>query len=95
MTVEIIVPDNVAEVSFTSLTDPDAGPVYLGLLPDGPLIVLHGSARAIWAAAPGAEHSLVERVADVAGVEPAAIALDVDHFVSDLVSQGFLDRRSG
>jgi Coenzyme PQQ synthesis protein D (PqqD) len=95
VTLQLVVPDNVAEVSFSPLADPEAGPVYLGLLPDGPLIVLHGSARAIWAAAPGAEASLVDRVAALAGVEAAAIAADVDRFVGDLLTQGFLDRRRG
>jgi hypothetical protein len=95
VTVRLVVPDNVAEVSFSPLADPDAGPVYLGLLPDGPLIVLHGSARTIWAAAPGDEASLVDRVATLADVEATAIAADVDRFVADLLTKGFLDRRRG
>ncbi len=95
MTVQLVVPDNVAQVAFTGLDSRDPGPVYLGLLPDGPLIVLHGPARAIWAAAPGDEVAMVDRVAALVDAEPAEIAGDVDRFVTDLLARGFLDRRSG
>ena len=93
MSPQLVVPDHVAEVSFTAVTDPDPGPVYLGLVPDGPCIVLHGSARAIWAAAPGAEASVVDRVAELADVDADVIAADVERFVKDLLAKGFLDRR--
>jgi hypothetical protein len=89
----LVVPDNVAEVSFTDVTDPDPGPVYLGLVPDGPCIVLHGSARAIWAVAPGAEVSVVDRVAELTEMDADVIAADVDRFVAELLAKGFLDRR--
>jgi len=92
VTVRLVVPDNVAEVSFTPLADPEAGPVYLGLLPGGPLIVLHGSARAIWAAAAGDEDSLVDRVSALTGIEASTISTDVHRFVEDLLTQGFLSR---
>jgi hypothetical protein len=73
----LVVPDNVAEVSFTDVTDPDPGPVY----------------RAIWAVAPGAEVSVVDRVAELTEMDADVIAADVDRFVAELLAKGFLDRR--
>lgn len=73
--------------------------VYLGRLPDGPLIVLEGSAVAIWLAAvdqsrpdrsdPGED--LVDRVAASVGVPANAVREDVTDFLATLVQAGLLE----
>lgn len=71
--------------------------VYLGLVPHGPLIVLEGSARAIWHAATGGPGpagpagSLVAQVAALAGVPEETVRDDVTQFVARLVEEGFLE----
>ena len=60
--------------------------VYLARLPDGPIIVLHGTAAEIWAeACVGDPASLAARVAARLGTEPEAIEEDVSAFLRDLV----------
>ena len=65
--------------------------VYLGSLPAGPLIVLRGSAAIIWRAAEGAgPEAVARRVAELTGLDVAAVAADADRFVSDLLGRGLL-----
>ncbi|RPF26402.1 PqqD family peptide modification chaperone [Georgenia muralis] len=89
--------DAVAEVE----TDESGGQaVYLGLMPQGPLIVLEGSALAIWRAATGRPSpsgprgGVVAQVAAVAGVPEETVRDDVVTFVARLVEEGFLEEET-
>jgi hypothetical protein len=66
--------------------------VYATTLPDGPPLVLRGTAGLIFAnaTAGGTLAELVTRVGEAAGAEPAHIRDDVVGFVDELVSRGLL-----
>ena len=69
----------------------DGGTVYVAHLPGGPLLVLEGSAAAIWVEATTAPASgWVGRVADEAGQPEEVIAADVAAFVEDLCARRLL-----
>jgi hypothetical protein len=67
---------------------------YVAVLPNGPMIVLTGTASVIWNEIDdGTEESLADRVAAaVGGVAALDIEPDIRVFVDDLVAQGFLER---
>lgn len=66
--------------------------VYATTLPDGPPLVLRGTAGLIFATATdgGTLAELVSRVSDAAGADPADIRDDVVEFVHVLVERGLL-----
>lgn len=68
--------------------------VYVARLPDGPIIVLEGTAALIWMEAcshePGA---IVDRVGEQVDRDTGEIADAVVRFVEDLVAQGLLRER--
>jgi hypothetical protein len=67
------------------------GGVYLARLPDGPIVVLHGTAAEIWAEACDADRAtLATRVAVRLGTEPDVIADDVSTFLNGLLLAGLL-----
>lgn len=72
---------------------------YVAVLPDGPPLVLRGSAATVWAAASqgGSSEAIVARVAKQVGVAEADVEADVLGFLHDLVARGVLqrDNRSG
>lgn len=70
----------------------EGGAVYLGVLPAGPLVVLDGTALAVWHAAQCVERGAVAaRVADELGLDRADIAESVERFVDDLMARGLLE----
>lgn len=65
--------------------------VYVARLPDGPIIVLEGTAALIWMeACSSAPRTIAERVGDHVDRGAAEIAAEIDRFVRDLVAQGLL-----
>lgn len=69
----------------------DGGTVYIAQLPGGPLLVLAGSAAAIWVGATsGPATGWVARVAADAGRPEESIAADVAAFVADLCARRLL-----
>jgi len=69
----------------------DHGIVYVAHLPGGPIVVLEGTAAAIWSEACGGEReTIADRVAEAAGVVADEIRGDVDTFVASLVTRGLL-----
>ena len=89
-------PADVAVVDGEPASDGGPATLYLAHLPNGPLLILEGSAASIWRAAVSSagDSDLVERVADQTGVAPEEIRADVSDFVEDLVAQGLLERVS-
>lgn len=93
-------PLDVAMVDGDIPAGGDLPTLYLARLPNGPLVVLDGSAALIWRAAvttgAGAaadpEESVVVEVAALSGVEPTDIRNDVRAFVTQLLDQGLLER---
>ncbi|MBM6404324.1 PqqD family protein [Phycicoccus sp. CSK15P-2] len=69
--------------------------VYVARVPDGPPLVLEGSAAVVWGAAVpgGALDEVVERVAHTTGVSAELVADDVVGFVDQLVAAGLLETR--
>lgn len=67
---------------------------YVATLPDGPPLVLRGSAAVIWqAAVPGGTRDvIVERVTTATGLSAEDVASDVTTFLDDLVERGLLVR---
>lgn len=65
---------------------------YAALLPDGPPVLLRGSAAEIWRAAVrgGSVASITADVADEIGVSARDIEFDVREFLDDLVARGLL-----
>jgi hypothetical protein len=82
-------------VAWLDMADTGADVVYATTLPDGPPVVLRGSAGLIFAsAAPGgSEDEVVERVAEAADVGTDVVRDDVLGFLDQLVSLGLLTRR--
>jgi hypothetical protein len=71
----------------------DGEAVYVAHLPDGPVTVLAGSAGAVWrAACIGPLETLVPRVAADFGVDPDAVAADVEAAVAAMRAAGLLER---
>lgn len=69
----------------------DGGTVYVAHLPGGPLLVLEGSAAAIWVeATTGPSKGWVARVAADAGRPEETIEADVAAFVADLCARRLL-----
>jgi hypothetical protein len=66
---------------------------YLARLPDGPIIVLHGTAVTIWreAVAPSGAGSLAARVADYYGVSAEAVEPDVAACLADFIDRGLVE----
>lgn len=87
-------PADVAFVDGEPVGDGDPATLYLAHLPNGPLLILEGSAAAIWRAAVSSanDSDLVERVADQTGANPQEIQPVVETFVADLVAQDLLER---
>jgi hypothetical protein len=83
-----------ARVAWLDMTDSDQDVVYATALPDGPPLVLGGTAGLIFVSAVdgGTEDDIVERVAAGAGLDPAAVRRDVLTFLDHLVSRGLLTR---
>lgn len=87
-------PADVAVVDGEPAADGVEATLYLAHLPNGPLLILEGSAASIWRAAVSSagDSDLVDRVAEQAGADPEEIRAVVDAFVADLVAQGLLER---
>ena len=67
------------------------GTVYVARLPDGPIIVLEGTAALIWVeACSSADGAISDRVGDRVDRDAAEIAGDVDALVQDFVARGLL-----
>lgn len=68
--------------------------LYLAHLPNGPLLILEGSAASIWRTAVQStgDSDLVERVADQMGADADGIRSDVERFLADLFAQGLLEQ---
>jgi len=67
--------------------------VYVARLPQGPIVVLAGTAAVVWRAACGeGEGTVAERAAGSVDRDSSAIAEAVDGFVADLVARGLLVR---
>lgn len=75
------------------LADPETGCVYVGLVPEGPLVVLNETAALVWELADGAadtEH-LMARVVEATGIDRDEIAPHVAATVNSLVTNGLLE----
>ena len=70
----------------------DGAAVYAARLPEGPLIVLAGTAAVIWrAACEDRDGTVADRVAGSVDRGGATIVDAVDDFVADLVARGLLE----
>ncbi|MDU0348878.1 PqqD family peptide modification chaperone [Actinomyces sp. MRS3W] len=72
--------------------------VYVAPLPDGPPVVLQGSAARIWLAATDPDTgttaaAVAAGVAAAVGTKPEQITADVDAFLTELVNAGLLEVR--
>lgn len=84
------VPPRVAHVVPDGEPDPPDS-VFVMVVPDGLPVVLHGSAAWIWLCAAEGETDVAEAIADLAGISRADVAVDVEHFLDELVSRGLLE----
>jgi hypothetical protein len=93
MTQEVVVAGD--RVAWLDMAERGADVVYATTLPDGPPLVLQGSAGLIFAIAAdgGTVEDVVTLVSEAAEVEPAEIRDTVVAFVDQLVSLGLLVRR--
>lgn len=74
----------------------DGTAVYAARLPEGPIVVLAGTAAVIWrAACEDGEAALADRVASSVDEDGATIVGAVDGFVAELVARGLLERAPG
>lgn len=84
-----------ADVAVVDGEAAEGGPVavYLAHVPNGPLLVLEGSAAAIWreAVSSAADADVADRVAAVVGVATAEIREEVTAFLAELVARGLLE----
>jgi hypothetical protein len=72
-----------------AVVTPDA--VYVAPLPDGPILVLEGTAALVWETALGSSREAVaERVAAATAMPIDDIRAEVDGFLERLVAQGLL-----
>jgi hypothetical protein len=70
----------------------ESGVVYAASIPDGPIVVLDGSAALIWSElAHGGPGTIAERVADATGTSVDAVRADVDAFVEQLIGLGLIE----
>ena len=83
-----------ARVAWLDMTGTGNDVVYATALPDGPPLVLGGTAGLIFVSAVdgGTEDEIVERVAATAGLDTDAVRPDVLAFLDHLVSRGLLTR---
>jgi hypothetical protein len=83
-------PDHVGIVEGTA---PDDEVIYVASLPDGPILVLRGTALTVWqeAVSPSGDQGLAERVADLYHVPVGEVRAAVEACVSDLVERGVLE----
>lgn len=74
----------------------DEDPVlFLMPLPDGPPLVLRGSAALIWLVAADGEQDVPGAVARSVGRARADIADDVEHYLDELLDRGLLESGPG
>lgn len=72
-----------------AVVTPDA--VYLARLPEGPILVLEGTAALVWEAALGSSReSIAEHVASSTAMPVEDIRAEVEGFVDRLIAQGLL-----
>lgn len=90
-------PPEVGVVEGRQEESPEGVPVYLARLPQGPLVVLEGSAAVIWRAATreGAPSEVVRTVAEELGTAQEDIRADVESFLEELVREGLLEPATG
>jgi hypothetical protein len=83
-----------ARVAWLDMADTGQDVVYATALPEGPPLVLGGTAGLIFVSAVdgGTEDDVVQRVAASAGLDPADVRPDVLAFLDHLVSRGLLVR---
>ena len=83
-----------ARVAWLDMAETGEDVVYATALPDGPPLVLGGTAGLIFVSAieGGTEDEVVQRVATAAGLDPADVRPDVLTFLDHLVSRGLLTR---
>lgn len=86
-------PPRLAYVGSDSI-DSDEQSVYLMPLPDGPPVILQGSAAVIWLAAARGAPDVHDAVADQLGLEAAEIAGDVGAYLEVLLDQSLLEEGS-
>jgi len=84
-------------VGVISATDDDSGEtiIYLAPLPDGPALVLRGSAAAIWTAVtdtPASSSEIATRVARQRRLPLELVCADVADFLETLADRGMLVR---
>jgi hypothetical protein len=81
-----------ARVAWLDTVEGDADVVYASTLPDGPPVVMGGTAALIFvvAADGGTLDEVVDRVAEAADLPPADVRPDVVQFVEHLVTLGLL-----
>jgi hypothetical protein len=93
MTQEVVVAGE--RVAWLDMAERGEDVVYATTLPDGPPLVLRGSAGLIFAIAAdgGTVEEVVTLVSEASGAESAQIRDDVVGFVDHLVSLGLLQRR--
>jgi hypothetical protein len=105
MTASLRRPRDVAVVAAEGLGEATEPKWYVARLPDGPLVVLDGTAAVVWSEAfAGSEDSLAERVAQhLLGARAGAddlrdaaeeIRADVAEFVAGLIRDGLLERHT-
>jgi hypothetical protein len=98
-------PSDVAALAGEAVGETTELKWYVARLPDGPLVVLDGTAALIWAEAfTGSEDTLAERVAShLLGAQAKAedvreaaeeISADIAQFVAGLITQRLLERHT-
>ncbi len=72
----------------------DSAVIHVAALPDGPILVLEGSAAIIWryASLGGSAQQIAEQVGLDYGVPPSDVLADVRAFLDGLVARGLLFR---
>ncbi|GAA6524419.1 hypothetical protein [Intrasporangium sp. DVR] len=71
---------------------PENPELYLMRLPDGPPVMLSGTAAVIWLVASAGEEDVVDGVARLVAREPVEIEPDVLRYLDLLVVDGLLER---
>ena len=65
--------------------------VYVARLPDGPILVLNGTAALVWQSAVASKReTIAERIAAATSMPVDGIRTDVEAFLESLIAQGLL-----
>ncbi len=92
MSPSLVLADRVAWLDMAEMAGSGEDVVYASLLPDGPPLVLQGTAGLIFVAAVdgGTPDDVLARVAALAELSPDDLRLDVLTFLDHLVTLGLL-----